>query len=55
MEIRHLSMRTRDMLEYYKTENHPIDEDFYMANIRLFDYIQRMQILIDKWIHMITK
>ena len=55
MEIRHLSMRTRDMLEYYKTENHPIDEDFYMANIRLFDYIQRMQMLIDKWIHMITK
>lgn len=55
MEIRHLSMRTRDMLEYYKTENHPIDEDFYMANIRLFDYIQRMQMFIDKWIHMITK
>lgn len=55
MEIRHLSVRTRDMLEYYKTENHPIDEDFYMANIRLFDYIQRMQMLIDKWIHMITK
>lgn len=55
IEIRHLSIRTREMLEYYKIENRPIDEDFYMTNIRFFDFIQQMQMLVDRWLHISAK
>lgn len=52
METRHLSIRMRDMVEFYKAENRPLDEDFYMTYIRLFDFLQQIQMLIDKWFHL---
>ena len=51
METRHLSIRMRDMVEFYKAENRPIDEDFYVTYIRLFDFLQQLQMLVDKWLH----
>lgn len=52
METRHLSIRMRDMVEFYKAENRSLDEDFYMTYIRLFDFLQQIQMLIDKWFHL---
>lgn len=51
METRHLSIRMRDMMEFYKAENRPIDEDFYVTYIRLFDFLQQLHMLVDKWLH----
>ena len=51
METRHLSIRMRDMVEFYKAENRPIDEDFYVTYIRLFDFLQQLHMLVDKWLH----
>lgn len=48
MELQHRIANMREMTEFYQSEKKTIDDDFSNSYLRLFDFFQRIQILIEQ-------
>ena len=48
MELQHRIANMREMIEFYQSEKKTIDDDFSNSYLRLFDFFQRIQMLIEQ-------
>lgn len=48
MELQHRIANMREMIEFYQSEKKTIDDDFSNSFLRLFDFFQRIQMLIEQ-------